>query len=127
MSGMEMERVLHIGIASRAEMRRRTLDIVSGKYKPTPNDPRVWFTSLESFAQVLSSDNRLVLEIIRRSKPTSMSELAKLCGREVSNLSRTLHTMAKYGLVSLTKVANENRIVPEVHYDRVALEVALAA
>ncbi len=49
------ERVLKIGIASREEIQARTLAIVRGEIKVTPDDPKVWFTSLESLAQVLST------------------------------------------------------------------------
>ena len=116
-------RVLRIGIASREDMKARTLAIARGELKPGPDDPRVWFTSIESVAQVLSTRNRLLLEIIRQSKPASLSELAKLTGRAKGNLSRTLHTMEQYGLVRLTKKAG--RLVPEVPYDQVSLDLPL--
>jgi hypothetical protein len=46
------ERVLKIGIASREEIQARTLAILRGEIKVTPDDPKVWFTSLESLAQL---------------------------------------------------------------------------
>jgi predicted transcriptional regulator len=49
------ERVLKIGIASREEIHTRTLAIVRGEIKVMPDDPKVWFTSLESLTQVLST------------------------------------------------------------------------
>ena len=119
-------KVLRIGIASREQMRARTIAVARGDYKPGPNDPKVWFTSLESVAQVLSSRNQLLLELIRRAKPASVKKLAKMSGRAESNLSRTLHTMERYGLVRLNKTAH-GRIVPEVPYDRVAFDLPIAA
>ncbi len=118
--------VLRIGIASREQMKARTLAVARGELKPGVGDPKVWFTSLESLAQVLSTSNQLLLEMIRRLKPQSMSELAKASGRQESNLSRTLHTMSRYRLVRLNKAAR-GRIVPEVPYDRVALDLPIAA
>tara|TARA_R110000824_G_scaffold401491_1_gene612512 strand:+ start:122414 stop:122803 length:390 start_codon:yes stop_codon:yes gene_type:complete len=118
------EKVLRIGIASRAEMRARTLAVARGELKPSPSDPKVWFTSLESLAQVLSSKNQLLLETIRSARPSSLKELAELSGRAEGNLSRTLQTLARYGLVCLTR-AEGRRIVPEVPYDRVALDMVL--
>lgn len=53
-----------------------------------------------------------------------MRELAALSGRAESNLSRTLQTLAQYGFVRLSK-PDGRRIVPEVAYDRVALDLAL--
>jgi predicted transcriptional regulator len=118
--------VLRIGIASLDQIKGRMLAVVGGKAKRSPDEPKVWFTSLESLAQVLSTPNQLLLEMIRRAKPRSMAELAKLSGRAESNLSRTLHTMERYRLVRLRKAAR-GRIVPEVPYDRVALDLRIAA
>jgi len=119
-------KVLQIGIASKDDMRARTIAIARGEYVPGPNEPKVWFTSLESLAQVLSSKNRLLLELIQQARPASMKELAKLSGRAESNLSRTLHTMERYGLVRLNKTEN-GRIVPEVPYERLEFGIPIAA
>lgn len=124
MKKRKAERVLRIGIASRAEMRARTLAVARGELKPSPSDPKVWFTSLESLAQVLSTKNQALLETIRRDEPQSLKELAGLSGRAESNLSRTLQTLAQYGFVRLNK-AEGRRVVPEVRYDRVALDLPL--
>lgn len=118
-------RVLRIGIASKDEMRARTLAIARGALKPRPDDPKVWFTSVESLAQVLSSRNKLLLELIRKARPESIRELAEISGRHEGNLSRTLRTMARYGLVRLSK-AEGRRLVPEVPYDEVRLNLPLA-
>ncbi|GMV62340.1 MAG: hypothetical protein AMXMBFR74_15080 [Parvibaculum sp.] len=124
MKKRKAERILRIGIASRAEMRARTLAVARGELKPSPSDPKVWFTSLESLAQVLSTKNQALLETIRRDEPQSLKELAGLSGRAESNLSRTLQTLAQYGFVRLNK-AEGRRVVPEVLYDRVALDLPL--
>lgn len=65
--------------------------------------PRIWFPSLASLAAVLSDDNRRLLHLIHNKRPKSLTELAELSGRKVPNLSRTLKTMADYGLVSLQR------------------------
>lgn len=116
-------KVLHIGIATRAQMQARTRAIARGELKPGPSDPKVWFTSLESLAQVLSSPNQALLDLIRRKRPGSVTELARLSGREQSNLSRTLRTMERYGLVVLR--SEGNRVLPEVPYDQFAVQVSL--
>jgi predicted transcriptional regulator len=118
------KRVLIIGIASREEIQARTIAIARGEIKVTADDPKVWFTSLESLAQVLSSKNKLLLELINQAKPQSMSELAALSGRKISNLSRTLHTMEHYGLVELRKESN-GTVRPLVPYSRVKLDLSL--
>ena len=54
---------LKVGIATAAEMKERSLAIARGEIKPSADDPKVWFTSPESFAKVLSNKNRALLEL----------------------------------------------------------------
>jgi predicted transcriptional regulator len=121
---MSKTRILRVGIASRGQMKARTLAIARGKHKPAADEPKVWLTSMRSLAQVLSSKNTLLLELIRRTRPTSLKELAELSGRHVSNLSRTLRTMERYRLVEL-KLSESGTLMPTVPYDRLALEQEL--
>ena len=96
-------KVIKIGIASQAEIRQRILAIAKGELKVKSSDPKIWFTSMRSLAQVLSDENRALLDVIRSSKPVSISELAEMTGRKQGNLSRTLKTMSNYGLVKMQK------------------------
>jgi predicted transcriptional regulator len=114
---------LKIGIADYDEMKARTMRIARGE-RPPRGAPKVWFTSTESFAKVLSAGNRDLLRIIAEKAPGSLDELAKLTGRRKSNLSRTLKTMEGYGLVRLGRGAR-GRIAPKVVHDRVELELPL--
>ena len=119
-------KTLKIGIAGYDQMKARTMAIVRGERKPTKGEPMVWFTSIESFARVLSARNRELLALIAREKPASLTELAELAGRNKSNLSRTLKTMSRYGLVEL-KEGQRGTLVPRVPYDRVSLDVSLTS
>lgn len=119
---IKMKKTLHVGIASYETMKSRTLAIARGQLKPKRDDPKVWFTSVESFAKVLSDRNRALLEIIVREKPTSIAELETMSGGAKSNLSRTLRTMQRYGLVELEK-GEGGKLIPHVTYDRIALEM----
>jgi len=92
-----------IGIMSQQQIRARALAIASGKYKPKPGEPKIWFTSMKSVAEVLSDSNRALLKVIRETQPESVADLAKKTGRQRSNLSRTLRTMSRYGLVDLKR------------------------
>jgi predicted transcriptional regulator len=98
------KKIVKIGIMSQKEIRERTLAIASGQYKSKPDDPKIWFTSLRSLAEVLSDDNRALLQVILENKPHSIQELAEITGRQSSNLSRTLKTLAAYGFVKLAKL-----------------------
>ena len=119
-------KTLKIGIADYERMKARTMAIARGEHRPARGEPTVWFNSIESFARVLSGRNRELLATIAREKPASLTELAELAGRSKSNLSRTLKTMSRYGLVEL-KEGERGTLVPRVAYDQVRLDVALTS
>jgi predicted transcriptional regulator len=51
--------------------------------------------------------------VIAEKAPGSLDELARITGKAKSNLSRTLRTMERYGLVRLER----GRITPHVMHD----------
>jgi predicted transcriptional regulator len=114
---------LKVGIASRETYKRRTMAIARGEYVPRKDEPKVWFESLQSLSQVLSDQNRDLLRLIIQTHPKSLNELAERSGRATSNLSRTLRTMERYGLVELEPGPNR-QLVPKVNYSGVALEMS---
>ena len=97
-----------VGIMPQEKIRERMLSIARGDYKSKSTDPKIWFTSMRSLAEVLSDDNRALLKVIQDSKPESISSLADITGRKPGNLSRTLKTMSNYGFVEMKR---ENRHV----------------
>ena len=115
---------LKVGIADYEEIKARTMRVARGDEKPAPDDPKVWFTSTESFAQILSSGNRELLRVIDEQSPGSLEDLSRITGRAKSSLSRTLKTMANYGLVRMDPGEGQ-KVVPTVLYDRVTLELPL--
>ncbi len=121
-----MKRTLRVGIARRGAIARYTDDVVAGRGKRTAGDPDIWFTSVESFAKVLSDRNRQLLALIAERQPGSIGALAAVSGRAKSNLSRTLHTMARYGLVRLDR-GERRKVRPVVTFDKIELKVNLAA
>ena len=92
-----------IGIMPQDRIRVRLLAIAKGEYKPAPGEPKIWFTSMKSLSEILSDENRALLRVMRDSKPDSISGLAAMTGRQPGNLSRTLKTMAIYGLVEMRR------------------------
>ncbi|HYC03317.1 MAG TPA: transcriptional regulator [Azospirillaceae bacterium] len=118
-------KVLRIGIAPSYEaLKERTMRIARGELKPGPDDPKIWFAGTESFAKVLSDKNQRLLALIREERPTSLEQLAQLSSRAKPNLSRTLKTMAGYGLVTLHR-GPRNSVIPEVPFDRITLDLPL--
>jgi len=92
------------------KIRERMLAIAKGDYKPKKGEPKVWFTSMKSMAEVLSDKNRALLHVIADSKPESLQDLARETERQPGNLSRTLKKLESFGFVELKK--NNKKIVP---------------
>lgn len=115
---------LRVGIATFDEYKKRTLAIARGDIKPMPGEPKVWFTSIESFAKVLSERNRKLLGVIAESKPRSLNDLAEKTGRAKSNLSRTLKKMERYGLVRFER-GKGRTLMPRTRYTNIVLDVPL--
>lgn len=116
-------KVMPVGIIPKDEFIKRTIAIAKGQYKPKKHEPKVWFESLKSMAQVLSNENQELLRIIIEYKPRSLSELEKLSHRKKPNLSRTLKTLEKYGIVELPK--ERGRLVPKVKATDFKIEFGL--
>ncbi len=107
-----MTETIIIGIMSQEKIRERVLAIARGEIKPKPGEPKIWFASMKSLAEVLSDDNRALLRVIRETNPDSISSLADSVGRKPSNLSRTLKTMSRYGIIEMR--AEKNHVRPIV-------------
>ena len=118
-------KTLKVGIASYEDMKARTMAIARGELRVKPGDPKVWFTSPESFAKLLSNRNRALMAQIADTHPASLHELAATTGRTPGNLSRTLKTMERYGLVRLHK-GKRGKISPELVYRDVQLVMTLS-
>jgi len=103
-------KVMKVGIMPYEKYKQYTMAIACGKYKPNRNEPKIWFESIETFCQILSTKNLELLKLIDEKKPQSIKELAEISGRRVSNLSRTLKTFNKYGIVDI--IENKKAKVP---------------
>jgi predicted transcriptional regulator len=116
-------KVMKIGIISRENYIKRTIAIAKGEYKPQKDEPKVWFESMKSLAQVLSNENQDLLRIIINHEPRSISELEELTHRKKSNLSRTLKTLERYGIVELVK--DKGKVIPKVKATDFQVEFSL--
>ncbi len=118
-------KVMNVGIISQEDYKKRTIAIAKGEYKPKENEPKVWFESIKSLSQVLSNENQELLKQIIEYKPTSLTELEEISQRKKSNLSRTLKTLERYGIVSLNK--EKGKLVPVVNASNFKVEFGLNA
>ena len=112
---------LAIGVMSPERMRERIAARISGAYKPAPGEPKIWFASMQSLAEMLSDENRALLRVIADTKPDSISALAKTTGRKPSELLRTLRRMSNCGVVELERGRSHLRPVAKAVEFRIVI------
>ncbi len=89
-------KTLTIDIASYKQIKAMTMAIARGELKVAKHDPKVWFSSIESLAQVLSTKNKVLLEIIAKKEPKNIKELTAISRRQKSNLCEELISVIPY-------------------------------
>ncbi len=114
---------LKIGIMSLDEFRNRSIAIARGDCEPAIDEPKIWFESIRSVAQVLSPENQALLKLILEHEPQSLVQLERLSNRKKSNLSRTLRTLESFGIVELP--VHKGRLAPKVIATDFQLEFGL--
>jgi len=92
-------KTIRVGIMPRQQYKQRSIEMAKGLYKPKKDDPKVWFESVKPMAQTLSNENQ--------------------------NLSRTLKTLERYGIVELHK--QKNALIPKVKATHFQVEFGLDA
>lgn len=107
-------KTITIGVMTEKKLRQRILDIAAGRVKPKRGEPKVWFHSMKSLAEVLSDSNRKLLKVIADMHPETIKELADLTGRQPSNLSRTLKKFEQYGFIEMQQLQRAKRPIAKV-------------
>ena len=107
------------------QFKNYTMAIARGQYKPKKTEPKIWFESIKSLAQVLSNENQLLLQLIIDRDPDSIKELAELAGRKSNNVSRTLKTLKRYGIVDL--IPQKRTVKPVVLITDFTIEFGLSS
>jgi predicted transcriptional regulator len=113
---------LKVGIASYEEMKARTMAVARGERRISADEPKIWFTSTESFAKILSARNRELLRVIAEKAPGSLDELAQITGK-----AKPVTHAAHHGKLWLgpPRTRRAGPITPKVMHDRVELDLPL--
>lgn len=120
---MENSRVLHVEISDADRSRGEDSSqedngaVQFGKL-PVPVD------SLDKLTRLLSGRNLWLLNLIRKSEPQSVAELARMSGRPKASLTLTLRRLESFGIIEFREVSGRRK-VPQVICDKLMLEVSL--
>jgi len=88
----------------------------------------IYFTSIEAARNLLTPGRLALLRTIRRQRPGSIYQLAKILKRDLKNVQGDLRLLQEYGLVRMTKGRGVGRRavkVPEALFGEIALKIAI--
>jgi predicted transcriptional regulator len=83
----------------------------------------VYFSDLDAFRKALTQKRLELIQVIRKEKPSSIHELARLVHRDIKNVSTDVKYLSQVGLVDLKQT--KNRLFPSVCYGRIKLDIAV--
>jgi len=88
----------------------------------------IYFTSIEAARTLLTPGRLALLRAIRRQRPGSIYQLAKILKRDLKNVQDDLRLLQEYGLVRMTKgraVGRRAVKVPEALFGQIELKIAI--
>jgi len=83
----------------------------------------VYFTNIEAFRKAVTPRRLELLNVIKKTRPSSINELASLAHRDIKNVAEDIKLLAQVGLLDLNEV--QNRMAPEVDYDEIDVRIAV--
>ena len=83
----------------------------------------IYFTNLEAFRKVLTQKRLALLHIIKTEHPESITHLAHLAGRDVTNVADDVKYLSEIGLLEMKKIKRAH--IPTVNYDSINLKIAV--
>lgn len=84
----------------------------------------IYFENLAAMRKVLTENRLTILKTIRKERPSSIYELAKLLKRDVKNTFDDIQFLADIGLIALKKTKEgRERNTPIVDYEKILLEI----
>jgi predicted transcriptional regulator len=92
----------------------------------TPQEPALYFESVEELRRILTEKRLELLLAIARHRPASVRKLAGLVGRDYKNVSTDIARLERLGLVRLETRSGKGRAqTPTVPYDEIQVTIDL--
>ena len=114
-------------IGEALESFRETFKALEGGRKVSRREG-VYFASIEAARNLLTRNRLALLRAIRRQRPGSIYQLAKIVKRDLKNVQEDLRLLEEYGLIRLKKGRRTGRrpvSVPETLFNEIALKIAI--
>lgn len=125
-------RTIKIRIKDKAAARREALEIAR-RLDRGERDPRwaqevLTFHNIDSLRSVLTDKRLELLRLIHQKRPTSVTELAALSGRDLKRVNEDVRRLALLGFIEVEKGRTGGRAgrkAPRPRYDAVLVEIPL--
>ena len=100
----------------------RTFKLMSDKKIRDKEDSlTLCFSDFSMVSKVLSTERLKLLRTIKKDKPSSVNQLAKLLGRSQQNVHKDVHYLAELGIIELKKTrkngSKKESVQPEFNWD----------
>lgn len=82
------------------------------------------FESLKTMRKFITDERLRILKTIKKNKPDSIYELAKILHRDAKNVTDDVHYLAELGLIEIKKTKNgRKKTRPVVDYEKILVEI----
>jgi len=79
--------------------------------------------SIEELNRILTPQRKRLLDVVRKQKPSSICQLAKMLGRDYKNVYDDVVFLEKIGFLKLERKGK--KLVPVVDYDTIDIQVKI--
>ncbi|HEY3247379.1 MAG TPA: hypothetical protein VGK88_03670 [bacterium] len=94
--------------------------------RTAPKREGTFFASVEAARTLLTPERVRLLALIRKHRPASIYELAKLAGRDLKNVHDDVALLERHGIIATDlEESDKNRRVPSVPYDEIRVSIPL--
>jgi len=86
----------------------------------------LYFESIDALRSVLTNKRIELLRTVKKQKPGSIYELAKILGRDLKNVNEDVRLLSELGFITLEKIkTDKKRTVPTVDYGEITMEIGI--
>lgn len=94
------------------------------KGKTVTPQSAISFESLKTMRKFITDERLRILKAIKKNKPESIYELAKLLKRDTKNVSDDVHYLSGLGLIEIRKTKDgRQKTKPVVEYEKILVEI----
>ncbi len=117
-----------IGIRTKDEAFKEASEVMKklSRGEKVKKQTGIYFENLAAMRKILTEKRLEILHTVKRKRPSSTYELAKILHRDLTNVIDDLRYLSELGLVVLKKSkTGKEKTIPSVDYDKIRLEIGV--